>query len=647
MSLVNKVTGWLLRLRNRHFLAFDVFVLTLTPFIALELRTDGSAAWDAYGFSVVTIVIVFLAIKLAIFFPAKLYNRYWRYASVDELTNITLAVLGAVCLQTLVFFFVLRPFGIISSEFPRSIPLIEGLLALFLVGGGRYIVRVAHRGSQRLGEGEGAKRVLIVGAGEAGLMIVGEMQRHAQLGLRPVGFIDDDPHKQRMRIRGINVLGARHDIPRLTGELQAKMVVIAIPRAPGKEIRDIVRICETTGVETKVIPGVYELLDGVSISTLRDVQVEDLLRRPPVQTNTDTVAKQVEGARILVTGGGGSIGSELCRQIMRLKPAALILLGHGENSLFTVEAELRRYLASRSLQIEVRTVLADIRDRARLEQVFETFQPEIVYHAAAHKHVTLMEQNVAEAVTNNVGGTRNLLELSGKHGVERFVMISTDKAVNPTSVMGTSKRVAELLLADAARRYGKAFMAVRFGNVLGSRGSVLKVFRDQIARGGPITVTDPNVERYFMTIPEAVQLVLQAGAMGQGGELFVLDMGEPVKIMDLARDLIRLSGKREGRDLDIVVTGLRPGEKMSESLFKDDERAEETEHGKILVCRNGHVGAWEEENFASSINELLSAAAEGRVDQTKLIMHRLVPEATLEGVQKTIGFSRTRQPLNT
>lgn len=629
MRIIDIAVSWLLRLRNRHFLAFDFCVLALSPLIALELRTDGQALWADYGWSVAAVVATFVTIKLAVFFPAGLYHRYWRYAGVDELAKITLACIVAVGVQTLAFIFALRPSGIVTAEFPRSIPLIDGMLALIFVGGGRYVVRIAQRGQQRLHGENGAKRALIMGAGEAGLLIAREMQSNPHLKLRPIGFADDDLQKQRVRMRGLNVLGTRHDIPRLVRDHEVKLIVIAIPKAPGKDIREIARICELTGATTKILPGVYELLDGVSVNTLRDVQVEDLLRRPTVRTDTTPVAEMARGRRVMVTGSGGSIGSELCRQLIRFEPDVLVLVGHGENSIFLIESELRRFLSEHPASpTEIRTIIADVRDVDRLDHMFRKHRPEIIYHAAAHKHVTLMEANLTEAITNNVAGTRNLLRLADQYDVERFVMISTDKAVNPTSIMGSSKRIAELLVGDAARRTERAFVAVRFGNVLGSRGSVVQIFRKQIERGGPVTVTDAEAERYFMTIPEAVQLVLQAGAMGRGGEVFVLDMGEPVKIMDLAKDLIRLSGMKEGRDVDIVVTGLRPGEKVTEALFREDEAVERTEHEKIMVCRNRAVNILNgnDDDFDNNIERLIDAARSGRSVETISRMKAIVPE---------------------
>ncbi len=633
-TMIDALVERLLRLRNRHFFLFDVFALLWTPAVALVLRTDNVAAVPAFAASLGVLIASFLGVKVLVFWKAGLYHRYWKYASIDELAKITFAVALAVAVQTVLFFLVLRPLGWVDATFPRSVPFIEGLLALFLVGGTRYSVRLAQRLQQRLRPDGHGRRVLVVGAGVAGITMVQEMRNNPQLGLHPVAFVDDNPDKQGMRIRGLDVLGGRQDIPRFVEEQHANLIIIAIPRASGKVVRQITEVCRQTGVETKTVPGVYELLDDtVSVSQLRDVQVEDLLRRAPVQGGRDKVAGLLQSRRVLVTGAGGSIGAELCRQILTLKPAELVLLGHGENSIFSIEAELRRRLKTHPAAQTVRlhSVIADVRDADRMAHVFGLYRPEILFHAAAHKHVPLMEANVEDAVTNNVLGTRNLLERSAEAGVERFILISTDKAVNPTNVMGATKRIAELLVHEAAAQTGKAFLAVRFGNVLGSRGSVLEVFREQLARGGPLTVTDPEVRRYFMTIPEAVYLVLRAATMGNGGEVFVLDMGEPVRILDLARDLIRLSGMQEGRDVDIVFTGLRPGEKMHERLFGDDEHFAYTEHEKILACsQNGDEDAqearWpEREALRWHVDALLETVRQGDTAEVVRLMGRLVP----------------------
>ncbi|MDX1616891.1 MAG: nucleoside-diphosphate sugar epimerase/dehydratase, partial [Candidatus Promineifilaceae bacterium] len=460
-----------------------------------------------------------------------------------------------------------------------------------------------------------------MGAGDAGAIMLRELQANPRLGLEVAGFLDDDRAKHGMRIHGVPVLGDRHDIPHIAARYQLRQLIIAIPTASGKAVRQIKAICQLAELETKIIPGIFELLDGtVSVSQLRDVEIEDLLRRAPVETDITPVRELIQGRRVLVTGAGGSIGGELCRQILHCRPAELQLLGHGENSIFTIYQELRR-LESNSI---LRPVIADVRSGRRVQAIMAAARPDLIFHAAAHKHVPLMESNPCEAVTNNVLGTQHLLQAARAADVKHFVMISTDKAVNPTSVMGASKRVAELRVHAAAQESGRAYVTVRFGNVLGSRGSVVNTFKRQIAAGGPVTVTDPQMTRYFMTIPEAVQLVLQAAALGTGGEVFVLDMGEPVKIVDLAKDLISLSGLRLGRDIDVAFVGMRPGEKLFEELFVTGEECQRTAHEKIFIASN-----WDNQQPADLDDQLaaLYDAAQGSDDRSvrdKLL--ELLPE---------------------
>jgi FlaA1/EpsC-like NDP-sugar epimerase len=407
-------------------------------------------------------------------------------------------------------------------------------------------------------------------------------------------------------------------------------------------IRDVVQSCKTANVVSKTIPGIFEILGGwAKVAQIRDVQIEDLLRRGVVKADTDGVAALIRGARVLVTGAGGSIGAELCRQISEFNPAEIVLVGHGENSIIKISADLERREDVDGVSVKARTVVADIRDRERMKQVFELYEPQVVFHAAAHKHVPLMEANIPDAVTNNVMGTQILADLAEQHWVERFVMISSDKAVNPTSIMGVTKRIAELIVHDAWRRSGRSFVTVRFGNVLGSSGSVVPIFKKQIEFGEPISITHPDVKRYFMTIPESVQLVLQAAAMGQGGEVFVLDMGEPLKILDLARDLIRLSRLEEGRDIDIVYTGLRRGEKLSEELFFESEKIERSSHEKIFVCRDGRAESeltatggflklgkalGHDSTLRPEIEQLIAAAQQGALRRAQYLLTKIVPE---------------------
>jgi FlaA1/EpsC-like NDP-sugar epimerase len=458
------------------------------------------------------------------------------------------------------------------------------------------------------------------------------MQRNPHMEVEVIGLLDDDPAKHGVRIHGVAVLGGRQDIPRLVQQYRVRQVIIAMPAAPGKAIREVVKICEQAGVKTRTMPGLSELLrDRERLGQLRDVQIEDLLRRAPVQTDIAAVRELIRGRRVLVTGGGGSIGSELCRQILRCEPSELIVIGHGENSVFAIGNELQQTIRDAWRERQggrvppaLHTVIADIRSADRLRTIFAAHQPQIVFHAAAHKHVPLMEANPAEAITNNVLGTRNLLACAQQVGVERFVMISTDKAVNPTSVMGASKRTAELLVHHAALTSGRPYVAVRFGNVLGSRGSVVLTFKQQIANGGPITVTHPEITRYFMTIPEAVQLVLQAAVLGQGGKIFMLDMGEPVKIVDLARDMIELSGLEVGQDIEIVFSGLRPGEKLYEELFIPGEEYQPTRHEKISIAVNASMVSLP--NLHELVNALTLAAERDDHASIRRLLKTLVPE---------------------
>jgi FlaA1/EpsC-like NDP-sugar epimerase len=641
----------MLALRNRHFFSLDVLLLLLTPTLALVLRTDGlnvqPRGWDVLTFYVPGLLVytgLALLVRLAVFYRFGLYSRYWRYASIEELDQISWAVFVSSAIIGLVVLLARTPFvtqtGFPLWNFPRSIVFIDALLVLFLLGGLRFSVRLANRWQRGDGNGLG-HRALIMGAGDAGALTVREMRASNRIGFEPIGFVDDDPGKKGIRIHSIPVLGNRYDIPRLVQNHKIQSVVIAMPTAPGKEIREIVRICEQAGVETKILPGIYELLDGtVNVSHLRDVDIEDLLRREPVKTDVAGVQNLLQGKRVLVTGGGGSIGSELCRQIRRCRPAEIIVVGHGENSVFEIHNELSRLEAKERAAhpVQIHAVIADIRFEYRIRALMEHYRPHVVFHAAAHKHVPLMETNPTEAITNNVQGTRNLLQAAQAVGVERFVMISTDKAVNPTNIMGASKRAAELLVHQTALTTGKPYVAVRFGNVLGSRGSVILTFKQQIASGGPVTITHPDMTRYFMTIPEAVQLVLQSAVMGRGGEVFVLDMGEPVKIMDLAHDLITLSGLEVGVDIDIAVSGMRPGEKLYEELFIPGENYDRTEHHKIFIATN--AGSFVKPTLNQSIDALIAAAE--RMDETAILRHlqRLIPEAQLvEPKQYTNGHA--------
>ncbi|MBI3913918.1 MAG: polysaccharide biosynthesis protein [Chloroflexi bacterium] len=588
-----------MNLRNRHLFVLDLLAGFATPIIALALRLENFQSVPDYAGVLLLYIPTASLVRFIIFRRYGLYSRFWRYASIDELQQIANAVALATLALGGLFLFIVPPLDLVSTDLPRSIPFLDGMLILLTAGGSRYSVRLFERMRQRRrNRSANNARVVILGAGDAGAMIVKEMQANPQLGFEPIVFLDDDPQKRGAWIHGVPIVGDRSKIPDVVKSYHIQQAIIAMPTAPGKTIRELTRLCQEANLPVKTVPGMFELLDGsVAVSQLRPVDIADLLRREPVATDLTQITELLHGKRVLVTGAGGSIGSELCRQIARCGPAELVLLGHGENSIFEIYNELKR-LEIRDWKLEIGSnlqpptstlhpTISDLRDPERLNTIFSRFHPQIVFHAAAHKHVPLMEENVEDAVTNNVLGTRNLLECAAAGGVEHFVLVSTDKAVNPTSIMGATKRVAELLVQQAAAQSGRCFVAVRFGNVLGSRGSVVPFFRWQIAQGGPVTVTDPEVRRYFMTIPEAVQLVLQAATLGKGGEIFVLDMGEPIKIVDLARDLIRLSGLEEGRDIDIVFTGMRPGEKLFEEMFLSEENYQHTVHEKIFVARNG------------------------------------------------------------
>ncbi|WP_193198734.1 polysaccharide biosynthesis protein [Nostoc sp. MG11] len=646
-QLINSSLNNLLKLRNTHLLIFDIIVFSITPLLALLLRLDGYL--DKAHISELGIAtILFLAVKLTVFWSFGFYRRYWRYASIEELTYITMLMVGAVIVQTMSFDILHDTQPFIINNLPRSLPFIDGLLSCIFIGALRFSVRIVERFSQRQTVFNPRERVLIIGAGSAGVSLVQDMQRNPQLGFQAIAFIDDDPRKLNAHISGIPVVGDRHQISDTLKSLQIHKVIIAMPTVAGKVIREIVDICKATGIQTSTLPGIHEILnERVRVDSIRDVRIEDLLRREPVQTDIERVSKFIKGKTVLITGSGGSIGSELCRQIFKCQPSRMILIGHGENSVFNIQQELDQLIQvlkndgkSPINTPHIYTFIADLRFRYRLEHAFERFQPDVIFHAAAHKHVPLMELNPPEAITNNVIGTKNLLEVALKYDVKHFVMISTDKAVNPTNVMGASKRVAEMLVLQAARESGKHYVTVRFGNVLGSRGSVVPTFKKQIATGGPVTVTHPDICRYFMTIPEAVQLVLQAGVLGRGGEVLMLNMGEPVKIVDLAKELIRLSGYEVNKDIDIVFTGLRPGEKLFEELFIKGEEYEPTQHKKLFVVKN--ASRIIPKNLNLGVERLCIAAAKNDVNSILFLLEQLISGYKPKYLENNLSIGNSR-----
>lgn len=618
---LNRLSKLTRGLRNRHFLIIDVFGLLLTPFLALFIRLDGNVDYSKYGIALVYATILFVIIKLVIFYVLNLYRSYWRTASIDELARLAFIGFNAILMQTLIFWilgsFEELPFGLL----PKSLPIVEGLIAISFVTTSRFSIRILERlKERRIFFGDYYSYVIIIGAGAAGVQVVQELQRNSHLMMTPIAFLDDDPEKLHLKIRGIPVIGYINELPIIAKKNGIKKIIIAMPTAPGKKIREIVEDASKIGIGTLTVPSIYEILSGkVDISKIRKIEIEDLLRRKPVQTDDYQVIEFIKGKNVMLTGAGGSIGSELSRQILKKKPARLILIGHGENSIFEIEDELK-FIKKKIgfINTKLYSRISDIKDIKRLENIFNEFKPDVIFHAAAHKHVPLMEENPSEAITNNLLGTRNLVDCAVKFKVNNFVLISTDKAVNSTNIMGVSKRIAEMIVLNAAKVYNADFKAVRFGNVLGSRGSVILTFKKQLERGGPLTVTDPDISRYFMTIPEAVQLVLQASVLGKGGEIFVLDMGEPVKIADLAKDVIRLAGFTEGVDIDISYTGLRPGEKMFEELFGDGEEYLRTSHKKIMFAKNSSSF------IPPDLNIKLSALLENCYTLTKQdIIHKL------------------------
>ncbi len=611
-------------IRNRYLLLVDMVLIAASVLGTFVLRFELGDLFYQYLPFAYWMIGVGLVIKPIVYYFFGLYRRLWSYASVEELKLITAAVTTASALLALGML-LLYSLGVVTA-YPRSVVVIDWLLSLILTGGVRLVFRLISetRQNQLAAHAGRARRVLIVGAGDAGALVVRELQKNRQLNLIPIGFLDDNPAKLKQQIHGVPVVGMISDLTKVLERQHVDEVIIAIPSAPGRVVRAVADIARLKGVPFRTMPGIYELLGGsVSVSRLREVDITDLLRRQPARIKDEMIGNTLTGKTVLVTGAGGSIGMELCRQIARWGPSELIMLGHGENSIFEGVLELKETFPS----LNIRPVIADVRDRMRLDCVFAELSPQVVFHAAAHKHVSLMEVNVEEAVTNNILGTRNLVDTALAHRVERLVMISTDKAIRPANVMGATKRVAEMIVLNAAYRTGLPYCVVRFGNVLGSRGSVVPIFKRQIARGGPITITHPDMRRYFMTIPEAVYLVLQAAGMGSGGETFVLNMGQQVRILDLAEDLIRLSGLEPGRDIEIVFTGVKPGEKLSEDLWDEGHQYNVTEHPDIFKL--DITEPLRGEQLTRSVDELINLAREGNVSEIIQLLDQLIPGAVV------------------
>ncbi|ETP67479.1 polysaccharide biosynthesis protein [Planococcus glaciei] len=534
-----------------------------------------------------------------------LYRKVWSYASVDELKSIVVAV------SLTIFVAMIMQYAYSSQLYIRTL-MLSWMLLVFFIGASRISLRILQEGKIKK-KAILTSRTMVVGAGQGGRMIARHMKQNPEWGRNPVIFADDDKTQWGLEINGIEVAGSLERIPEFVADHKIDQIVIAIPSLSKKEMAELTKMCIDTGAKTQTLPRIEDLMTGkIKVSDIRDVKIEDLLGREEVKLDMAAIEEQVQGKTVMVTGAGGSIGSEICRQISNFNPSRLLLLGHGENSIYTIDMELRRKVPKTT---EIIPIIADVQDRERIFQVVNQFRPDMIYHAAAHKHVPLMEANPLEAVKNNVFGTKNIAEAADKYGVGSFVMISTDKAVNPPNIMGATKRFAEMIVQNLAINSKTTFSAVRFGNVLGSRGSVVPLFKEQIAKGGPITITDPEMTRYFMTIPEASRLVIQAGLLASGGEVFVLDMGEPVKIVDLARNLIKLSGYEEN-EIKIQFTGMRPGEKLYEELLDASEIQEEKIFPKIYIGKSTPIGQVE-------MLKVIKQLPEMNAEETKEVLLKL------------------------
>ncbi|MFL5931903.1 MAG: polysaccharide biosynthesis protein [Gaiellaceae bacterium] len=589
---------------NRHRLwqlAADAALVAAAWWLAFQLRFDNGLP-PYYDLLLERAILLVVGIKLAVFVVLGFYNRWWRYVSTRDMWRVVLGAALASVVAGLTLYFASPVQGI---RLPRSVFVLDFLLTLALVGGARLAARTIFERPSMGGLVARGKEVVIVGAGDAGQLVIRELQRNRALGYTPIGIVDDDSRKRNLRVHGVRVLGTTAELAHVLRDNRPDELLIAIPSADGEVRRRVVEIARDEGVPVKTLPGLYELISGDSnlAAQIRPVQVEDVLGRAQVEVDLEEVAAYLGGQTVLVTGAGGSIGSELCRQIARARPARLVLVENGETALFEIEREL---LDERGFSAAI-PVLADVCNRSKMRQVFERYRPTVVFHAAAYKHVPLMEANPLESVRNNALATKAIADVAVEFGADRFVLVSTDKAVNPKTVMGQSKALCEWIVeAYGTRRdISTRFVAVRFGNVLGSSGSVIPIFRRQIAKGGPVTVTHPDMTRYFMTIPEAASLVVQAGAIGGEGEIFVLDMGEPVRILDLARNMIRLSGKEPDRDVPIDFVGARPGEKLHEELWGADEEVSPTSHPKIQRVTRARADAARLERELESLEALV------------------------------------------
>lgn len=591
----------------------DIISINFASYMALYIRfaMDGNLIPPEYIASVKEIGFVNTIITLVIFYLFRLHSSLWRFASINELMNIVIACMTSVLTNVLFYYFTYKPMY-------RTYYILYGTVLMVCVVCTRFAYRVLKLGYKSRIHGKHMRRTMIIGGGEACNVVMRELTLSDELDSKICCIIDDDKNKKNIYIHGVRIVGGREEIINCVEKYRINEIIIAIPSAAKKDIHEIVDICQKTDCDLKILPGIYQLVNGeVAVEKLRKVQIEDLLGRDPIKTNLKNIMEYVRNKTVVVTGGGGSIGSELCRQIASYYPKKLIIIDIYENNAYDIQQELKKNFPELDLDV----LIASVRNTHRIESIFERYRPDIVYHAAAHKHVPLMEDSPNEAIKNNVFGTLKTATAAQKYGVEKFILISTDKAVNPTNIMGASKRMCEMIIQMFARHSKTNFVAVRFGNVLGSNGSVIPLFKKQIEAGGPVTVTHPDIIRYFMTIPEAVSLVLQAGADAKGGEIFVLDMGEPVKILDLAKNLIRLSGYRVDEDIKIEFTGLRPGEKLYEELLMSEEGLQETENKLIHI---GQPIEFDENIFKDQLKRL-SVLCKNDEPEIRELVQEIVP----------------------
>ncbi len=602
------------RIKALSLAGIDIILINASLILSYLLRIENifiDPKYSNFVNEIPKLIIITSIVKLATFMVFKLYSSLWKYAGVYELTRI---ILSSMISNSFMMGFVF----LTRTPIPRSIFIITFFIDCFFIGA----IRFAYRIFRRVVRGEvllikNNKKIMIIGAGDAGASLINEYNLHPELKSTPIAIIDDSRGKQGKKLNGVPVAGTRCDIVKVAEDKHIDEIIIAIPSTSSKTINEIYTICSNTKCKVKILPSLSQLIDEtVSVQKIRDVKIEDLLGREPIMLDNNEIGSLISDRVVLVTGGGGSIGSELCRQIAAFSPKQLIILDNYENNVYDIQNEL----LSNNPGLNLVAIIANVREKPRLERIFKTHRPDLVFHAAAHKHVPLMEANPTEAIKNNIFGTLNVAECADKYGAKRFVMISTDKAVNPTNIMGATKRVAEMIIQALSKQSRTEFVAVRFGNVLGSNGSVIPLFKKQIEQGGPVTVTDPEIIRYFMTIPEAVQLVLQAGAMAKGGEIFVLDMGEPVKIYDLARNLIKLSGFEPDVDIKIEFTGLRPGEKLYEELLLAEEGIEATKNNKIYIAKPLHTDLAILRREIECLKDIITNRADEVRDYMKIIV---------------------------